>query len=287
MCASTEEDLTTQKENTQDLKSDLKSLSEDMEELAEEGESAADTMQQSLGKVGDPTGSGLMQEAKKWAGKLLKKSEDGLDFVGKLDDLLSKVDDIGSDFTDFKNVKKAESLTAVMRRASRQGDDLYDDLKETYNLVDPELDDTDDDDDRIADSAKQYMKIMHFVDKKFVDDVPSSCGGDLINKPIFGRSKNACAAACDEQVGSCVGFAFFDDDSTTLCFLFSKFESVQYFSGCKEDGFLQTSRKGEKPFDANCYAKTAVFEGTTLKPDPEGKCKQCLKEATNAKRCYE
>jgi hypothetical protein len=288
MCATTEEDLTTQEENTRDLKSDLKSLSEDMEELAEEGESAADTMQKSLGQVGDPAGSGLMQEAKKWAGKLLKRSKDGLDFVGQLDDLLSKVDDIGDDFADFKNVKKAESLTVAMRRASRKGDDLYDELKETYNLVDPELDDTDDDDDRIADSAKQYMRIMHFVDKKFSDnDIPSTCGGDLINKPIFGRSKNACAAACDAQVGSCVGFSFFDDDSTSLCFLFSKFESVQYYSGCKEDGFLQASQKRGGSFEANCYAKTATFEGTTLKPDPEGKCKQCLKEATNAKRCFE
>jgi hypothetical protein len=289
MCATTEEDLTTQEENTKDLKADLKELSDDMKNLAEEGEDAANTMQESLGKAGDPAGAKLMQEAKAWAGKLLAKSKDGLEFVDKLSELLGKVSDVGNDFEDFENVKKAESLTAVMRKATRKGDDLYDELKEAYNLVDPELDDTDDDNDRIADSAKQYMKIMHFVDKKFVDDVPSTCGGDLLNKPIFGRSKDACAAACDEEVGSCVGFSFFEDDDTTLCFLYSKFESVQYFSGCKDsEEFLQmTKHTKSAPFQANCFAKLATFEGTTLKPDPEGKCKQCLKEATNAKRCFE
>jgi len=36
-----------------------------------------------------------------------------------------------------------------------------------------------------------------------------------------------------------------------------------------------------------CMAKLSKFEGTTLKPDPSGKCKQCLKKLVDAQRCYE
>lgn len=36
-----------------------------------------------------------------------------------------------------------------------------------------------------------------------------------------------------------------------------------------------------------CMAKLSKFEGTTLKPDPAGKCKQCLKKVTKAQRCYD
>lgn len=36
-----------------------------------------------------------------------------------------------------------------------------------------------------------------------------------------------------------------------------------------------------------CMAKLSKFEGTTLKPNPSGKCKQCLKKLVNAQRCYE
>jgi len=52
-----------------------------------------------------------------------------------------------------------------------------------------------------------------------------------------------------------------------------------------------------KPFDeappakpekdvVECMVKLSKFEGTTLKPDPKGKCKQCLRELTRADRCY-
>jgi len=36
-----------------------------------------------------------------------------------------------------------------------------------------------------------------------------------------------------------------------------------------------------------CMAKLSKFEGTTLKPDPSGKCKQCLRKLVDAQRCYE
>jgi len=42
----------------------------------------------------------------------------------------------------------------------------------------------------------------------------------------------------------------------------------------------------EKKAKVACYAKLQRFEGTTLKPDKSGKCKDCLKEATKADRCF-
>jgi len=36
-----------------------------------------------------------------------------------------------------------------------------------------------------------------------------------------------------------------------------------------------------------CMAKLSKFEGTTLKPNPSGKCKQCLRKLVKAQRCYE
>ena len=49
--------------------------------------------------------------------------------------------------------------------------------------------------------------------------------------------------------------------------------------GCKEEQV--------RSFHAECMAKLADFEGTTLKPDRSGKCDMCLKEVTKAARCCE
>jgi len=42
----------------------------------------------------------------------------------------------------------------------------------------------------------------------------------------------------------------------------------------------------EKKAKVACYAKLSKFEGTTLKPDGSGKCKECFKKATKADRCW-
>eukprot|EP00747_Dinoflagellata_sp_TGD_P130107 gnl/TRDRNA2_/TRDRNA2_174783_c2_seq2.p1 gnl/TRDRNA2_/TRDRNA2_174783_c2~~gnl/TRDRNA2_/TRDRNA2_174783_c2_seq2.p1 ORF type:complete len:556 (-),score=143.27 gnl/TRDRNA2_/TRDRNA2_174783_c2_seq2:86-1531(-) len=44
------------------------------------------------------------------------------------------------------------------------------------------------------------------------------------------------------------------------------------------------SGKGDS-YDVQCAVKLMHFEGTTLKPDPSGKCKNCLKTLTQADRC--
>merc|ERR1719198_883036 len=78
-------------------------------------------------------------------------------------------------------------------------------------------------------AAKQYYPLMYFVEKKY-EDVPQTCSGEPVDKPIGGLSMDGCASACDAEVHTCAGFAYFDtgDDEDTLCFLFSNFKSATY-----------------------------------------------------------
>eukprot|EP00747_Dinoflagellata_sp_TGD_P091404 gnl/TRDRNA2_/TRDRNA2_165039_c0_seq8.p1 gnl/TRDRNA2_/TRDRNA2_165039_c0~~gnl/TRDRNA2_/TRDRNA2_165039_c0_seq8.p1 ORF type:complete len:165 (+),score=47.44 gnl/TRDRNA2_/TRDRNA2_165039_c0_seq8:145-639(+) len=136
-------------------------------------------------------------------------------------------------------------------------------------------------------AARQYNPVMFFANTT-LQDMPSTCSGKMWQKPIAGKTMDGCASACDAEVHNCVGFSYFGEEAEDpLCFLFSKFESVTYYTGCKKDGasFLQGNK--EKTPEVTCVAKFSEFSGTTLKPDPSGKCKQCFKKATQADRCYE
>jgi len=144
----------------------------------------------------------------------------------------------------------------------------------------------------------QYYPIMYFVDKEYVN-VAQTCTGDLVGSPIYFKNYDGCAAACDAHNQECVGFAYFPTGSgkPNMCFLFSKFTEVQYYTGCDEDAvvtkksFLQkvnsTQPVTEEPSKAICAAKLSKFVGTNLTPDPSGKNKFKLKELTKADRCYE
>jgi len=148
----------------------------------------------------------------------------------------------------------------------------------------------------------QYYPIMYFVDKEFVN-VAQTCTGDLVGSPIYFKNYDGCAAACDAHNQECVGFSYFPtgDGKPNMCFLFSKFTEVQYYTGCDEDAvdtskpakssFLQKSNHTQpvqdEPQLAICAAKLSKFVGTNLTPDPSGKNKFKLKELTKADRCYE
>merc|ERR1719238_1127370 len=124
-----------------------------------------------------------------------------------------------------------------------------------------------------AGAAKQYYPVMYFVDKEF-DDVPSTCSGDIVAEPMVG-SADSCASACDSHIHSCVGYQYFKMGDKAGCTLFSNFKTGFYYTGCGKS-FLQTEKKA--PFTATCFAKLSKFEGTTLKPNPSGKCAQCFKD---------
>jgi len=132
-----------------------------------------------------------------------------------------------------------------------------------------------------AGALVQYYPAMYWVDKKF-QEMPMTCSGDLAAKPIVGQSKDGCAAACDTNIHSCVGFQFFNRGGKDLCFLLSNFKTGFYYTGCGSS-FLQADKA---PFTAECYAKLSKFGTSTLKPNPSGKCKQCFTKLTKANRCF-
>lgn len=132
-------------------------------------------------------------------------------------------------------------------------------------------------------SLDQYYQTMYFVDKKY-EKVPMTCAGDLAAKPIVGRSKDECAAACDTNIGSCRAFQYFGKGKSSLCFLLANLKTGFFYTGCgSSSSFLQASAA---PFEAQCWAKLSYFEGTIVKPQGSGKCKSCFNELTKADRCF-
>merc|ERR1719198_373595 len=126
---------------------------------------------------------------------------------------------------------------------------------------------------------KQYMPVMYFVDKEY-ESMPSTCGGDVLKKPIVAEGAQACAAACDAEGIACAGFSYvsLSGSEDKVCFMFSKFKSVTYYTECKSFlqkpvSFLQKECPGEGPGEGPgdapdttmCYAKFSSFTGTTLK----------------------
>ena len=82
---------------------------------------------------------------------------------------------------------------------------------------------------------------MYFVDEAH-EKTPQTCGGDLVAKPIVGGDLDQCATACDKLTQQCVGFSYYAG-SKNLCFLFSKFETAFYYTGC--GAFLQSAQKAQ------------------------------------------
>jgi len=237
-----------------------KGLSKDMQSFAE-------SLQTSFGAVGDSGASGLAQEAKVYAGTLVHTAEDAEAVATKLGSLSKDASGI-KDFTDPAEVTKAERVMEDIDATAAEGEAASDKLDKVTDLASPGP--------TTAKAAEQYYPVMYFVDKKF-DKVPATCSGDLVAKPIVGKSADGCASACDANIHDCVGYQFFEDGKKQLCFLFSRFSTGFYYTGCGKKG---------PGVSAGCYAKLSKFEGTTLKPNPSGKCAQCFKKLTKADRCY-
>jgi len=293
-CDDTRKNLKQAQEDANEALGVLAELITSVKDAAEQGEADANTIQESLGKAGDPDGSGLMQEAKVYAGELIHAAEDAQELVDAVQEHVDEVKSMkGKDMNKFKNAKKAEELTLAMQQGISE---IILETEKMQDLLDAASPVTEDDEEgRIEDASKQYLPIMWFVDQEFSkEEIPSTCGGNII-QTVFGKSMDECSAACDRLVGQCVGFNYFGEGDG-VCVLFDKFKTVQYWAGCApeedESGgkgkFMQVQHKSrDAPFVASCVARGADFEGTTLKPDRSGKCKQCLKEATKADRCYE
>merc|ERR1719454_1307819 len=265
MCDSTKDDLSTRSGTASSLKADLDAKVKKANGLSGVLQGAGEMLQKAFGQVGDSAATGLAQAMKVSAGNLEHKAEDADAAAGKLGGLAKDASGL-KDFTDPATVTKAERIMEDIDESVAAGEAVSDGLEKLIGLADHKP--------VSAGAAKQYYPVMYFVDKEF-EKVPSTCSGDIVAEPVVG-SADACASACDANIHSCVGFQFFKKGDNNGCVLFSNFKTGFYYTGCGKAA----------PFDATCYAKLSKFEGTTLKPDPSGKCKQCFKDLTKADRCY-
>jgi len=151
----------------------------------------------------------------------------------------------------------------------------------------------------VANSSKDFYPLVYFIDKSLLADaanphtnltkVPSTCGGKAVGKSMIAADKDSCASACNAQVGSCVGFQYFQSlakPTANLCLLFGEFKSITYYTGCGAAGpysFLQQRQSAEEdmldaPYEATCYGKFSKFEGLSLKKISK-KMNRCYKPA--------
>jgi hypothetical protein len=271
MCDSTKDDLSTSSGKASSLKASMDAKVKDAKGLSKSMQTMGAAVQKSFGGVGDSGASGLAQDAKVFAGKLEHSAEDADAAAAKLGSLAKGSGSL-KDFTDPATVTKAERIMEDIDESVAAGEVATDELDKLIALATSKAK---------KDAAKQYYPVMYFVDKEF-DAVPSTCSGAQVAEPIVGESEDGCASACDAHIHSCVGYQYMKNKDSSLCFLFSKFEAGFYYTGCGK-AFLQTNAA---PFEAKCAAKLSKFEGTTLKPNPSGKCEQCFKKLTKADRCY-
>lgn len=229
---------------------------------------AAESFQQAFGQAGDPAASDNMQRAKAFAGEVEHAAAAGEELTNQMVGFSKQAGAMGtSDFTDNKLATEADQLVANMETTTRKGKETLDELEELQSMITPEA-------NRSADAGKEYYSLMYFVDKQFENDT-STCAGEAVGKPSVGTYED-CAASCDANFQSCVGFGHYASGSTGLCFLFSRFTSATHYTAC-----------AEKTAKVQCSAKLSAFLGQTLKPDGAGKCKQCLKKVTKADRCFQ
>jgi len=286
-CEDTLKNLIESSEKAAEMANILTESLSEVTSLADAIQDTAAALQEALGEVGDPTAANLMQEAKVFAGELLATASGKKTAATKLEE--SSKEALGMEREDFRTTKaasKAEALVSSTEKLIVDAEDAVEELDALAKKTSPSsayFNNT-------AGAASQYKSLMYFVDTKYVES-PTTCGGAKVGSPLVKLSADECANACDAEVESCVGFSLFSGPSAskdaTLCFLFSKFEEVTYYTGCEKAAFLQKSQAALE--DAlppmACMAKLSKFVGTTVKPDPSGKCNGCLKKATEAKRC--
>merc|ERR1719265_1900065 len=124
-------------------------------------------------------------------------------------------------------MKEAEETMKKIEEKLAEGEELGEKLMDMAKLARGGLYEDGELQDVKGEPVKQYRPIMYFVDKEF-DNVPSTCGGDTVRKPMLAESADDCAHACDAEGIACAGFSYVElkDSKDKVCFLFSKFKSV-------------------------------------------------------------
>jgi len=247
-CGSTGRELEKAVESGENVGRHMESLCGSMKNVSDSVTHAAQNMQQVFGRIGDPKASNQMQLANEHAGEWLHEAEKCLDLAASVKSLVEDAsNNVGKDFTQYDDRKAAEDHISKLEGAAKEGTEMLAGHVKGWQAVQPSLGSAAQQANTFLPSVlDQYYSIMYFIDKEYADDekFPVTCDGDLIGEPALGLDAQRCAAAC-EHVGDCVGFAAYQDGDSVLCFLFSKFKTAQYYTGCESSsntGFLQKKR---------------------------------------------
>mmetsp|Transcript_7857 Transcript_7857/g.16988 ORF Transcript_7857/g.16988 Transcript_7857/m.16988 type:complete len:452 (-) Transcript_7857:85-1440(-) len=273
-CADTSENLVASRQAARAVMKEVEALAEEVSATGAAMQSMADSFQKSFGAAGDPAASDLMQRAKKFAGVVVHGGDAGHKLRQAMKNSLK--DTIMEEEETTDNTVMYESYISKLEAVTEQGKAKVESLTELAEKSQPAGNDTK--------SHEQYYPVMYFVDKKFVDG-PSTCSGVATREPLV-STFDGCARACDAAVGSCSAYSYFGSGDTGLCFLFSKLLATTYYTDCPGSSFLQRHQEKLGAGNVQCMAKLQDYVGSSLKPDPSGKCPNCLKEAKKAARCF-
>jgi len=280
-CGATKTKLTESLDKMKDVHTDVKEFAKLVDELATTMQDTAAALQTSLGKVGDTVATKLMQGAKVYAGKLQKAAISGIKLITRMGALEQRYKEVKKlDLKKFKEASKAETLMTSMKKAATEGGEQTVRLGELVAKAGPAFE--------TPGGAKRYRPVMQFVEEKYAD-VPSTCGGKTVGNSMV-ASADDCAEVCDSMLNDCDGYSHFMLKKEGLCFLFKNIETVTYYTGCKKKGarLVQLAANKTSVNDgglvANCMVKLYRFKDTSLAPR-KGECSNCLKKATEAKRC--
>lgn len=251
MCSNTKKDLEDMGEMMTTLLENIEEEEGNLTTLAEEGQAIADELQVTYGKIGDPTAADLFQQAKVRAGVLEERAKMAKGVADKIKEIDSEYKDLdGEDFTSFDAAKKAEDLIKRAKKVAAEGkaarEVIAKELKLQRRIRGEEGQ------ERLINSSQLYYPAMYFVDKIYLTD-QATCDGDLTGPPKFGLSLDACAYACETEVGKCTAFSHYSAGGG-ICFLFSKLKTLTHYSDClgrkKEDKpvFLQRISEKDRAF---------------------------------------
>jgi hypothetical protein len=211
--------------------------------------------------MGDSIASNLLQMAKVSAGKWIARSDVGLEHSVQLEVTRSEAADMkGNNFAQYEERKAAEHALAALQKATEAAGKEVGHMVRDWASAQPQsLDEL----KYLPSELAQYYSIMYFIDKEIgtgtgsnpvnpnrnnensQSTIPVTCDGDLLGEPVLGTRPEGCAAACNSNL-DCVGFQAFaqteGQHAGYVCYLFSKFTSAQYYTGCdgdQEEGFVQ------------------------------------------------
>jgi hypothetical protein len=279
MCNSVVQDLVEAYENMKDMRANLLKIHVYLDYVAQAIKLYSETVQAKFGKEGDPSAAALAQQGKVAAGKLIETCSDTKTELNRMETMEKKAFEFekrGAP-TGFESQEEFEKLTAEMKEAEIDSDKRATDLSATVLQINPDTLNVSVTVDANHTLEDLYKDAMYFVDKSY-EGMPATCSGDLQGVPMFGTLEG-CYKACANAPQECVGFTWFDNH---LCFTLSKVKAIQYYSGCSDKEMKTFTSLGGATV---CKVKFSEFVGTSIAPKADGSCKNCVKEAINAKRC--